>query len=370
MAPLKQFASTKWRVIRNYLKALKLKVYCLRFDKRPQTEIEMHAVRKIVLLRWDDKLGDAVMAGALVKALTQHPNNYKVTVITGKRTANWYRSIADVEVIETPKKRGKECAKWLGQFQGRFDLMVDLGTSFSFKELLATSNLCAARNLGYNKQKYAIFSDNVSPTHTHFLARYSEAYRLITQQKSEQMLPIPTPDFASAKQQFEHWLSELDGQDIGKVAVNLFGATKYRSFSHQQALTFLRNWRENFPQERIILIPVPDHLETLRALKQAFVDDPLVTLPDYTCSIQHSLAILACSDLCFTPDTSVVHFASAVDCPTLAIFQPNKTNFAEWHPIAPRSTTVFNAGPRLKGQQVYVANFSWEQLVSAHNKVL
>jgi hypothetical protein len=77
------------RALRNKQKKLKLSYYCQRFDKAPQTTVALTDIKSLALLRWDNKLGDAIMSGLLIKMLQQYRPDIQVSVITPSFCASW-----------------------------------------------------------------------------------------------------------------------------------------------------------------------------------------------------------------------------------------------------------------------------------------
>ncbi|WP_339385424.1 glycosyltransferase family 9 protein [Vibrio fluvialis] len=156
------------------------------------------------------------------------------------------------------------------------------------------------------------------------------------------------------------------------VAINLFGSSKYRQFSKTEAYKLLNLWLRDFPQDTLYLIPVPGKIEFLKELVTE-LENPRVQLLSETPSLAFSLQLLSQVDLCVTPDTSVVHMASALNTPILAIYADDPRNFQEWHPLSDKAEVVFNPPAKGRNDRVYVHDFEWsglkqkrESLLSSH----
>lgn len=334
------------RALRNKQKKLKLDFYCRRYDKAPQPKMPLKDIRSVALLRWDNKLGDAIMSGLFIKALQSARPDITVSVITPQFCGNWYQKATGCEVIHCGK-RGVKTAKALHQYHGQFDAVVELGTSFDFKELLALHELGASYNIGFNKAKHPIFNVCLPDETVHFKHRYQAAAELFCDQPIDGTIPlIPFTD------------QPLVQSDKTNVAINLFGSSKYRQFSKPEALKLLNYWLRDFPQDYLYLIPVPGKIEFLQDLVEECASDRVI-LPSETSSLEFSLQLLSQVDLCVTPDTSVVHMASALNTPILAIYADNPRNYQEWHPLSEQSKVLFNPASKGKHDRVYVHEFDW-----------
>lgn len=334
------------RALRNKQKKLKLDYYCRRYDKAPQPKMPMKDVRTVALLRWDNKLGDAIMSGLFIKALQLARPDITVSVITPPFCGNWYQKATGCEVIHCDK-RGVKTAHSFRQYRGQFDAVVELGTSFDFKELLAVHELGASYNIGFNKANHPIFNVNLPAEAVHFKQRYQAAAELFCSQPFDDVIPlIPYPS------------EQIVDAEKTNVAINLFGSSKYRQFSKPEALKLLNHWLRDFPQDYLYLIPVPGKIEFLQDLVEECASERVI-LPSETSSLEFSLQLLSQVDLCVTPDTSVVHMASALNTPILAIYADNPRNYQEWHPLSDQNKVLFNPATKGKHDRVYVHEFDW-----------
>ncbi|MEH0667520.1 glycosyltransferase family 9 protein [Vibrio scophthalmi] len=342
-----------FRYIRNKKKSLTLRYYSLRYDKAPVSNSSLKNVKSVALLRWDDKLGDAIMSGVFIKALCTYRPDISITVITPDFSARWYEKLNLCEVIRCDK-RSKRTAFTFKQYRDRFDAVLDLGTSFSHKELIALSMLNAQHNIGFNKQGHPIFNHCLPPSAQHFKQRYLDAAKLFIDRIENISIPLIPFDTNAT-------LAPSLASDY--VAVNLYGSSKYRQFSETDAVTFLKKWLDSFPTDHIVLIPVPGKSEVLERIVST-IASPNVVLPHNTPSLEFTLQLLSSCTLCFTPDTSVVHMASALNVPTLAVYADDPKNLDEWKPLSAENEVILNPKAKSLNDRVYVHQFEWDEFVS------
>ncbi len=347
-----------YRILRNRKKKLKLEHYCHLYDKAPISRVPFEDVKSIALLRWDNKLGDAIMSGLLIKTLQDLRSDIEITVITNGVCADWLEQATKCNIILCDK-RSVKTAHSFRQYNGQFDAVIDLGSSFDFKELVAIHELGASYNIGFNKQGHPIFNVNLPLEGEHFKERYLNAAKLFAEEV-EGSPSIPVVPFSR---------SAIVEHDRINIAVNLFGSSKYRQFSKSEAKKFIEKWLEDFPTDCIYLIPVPDKITFLQELITECKNERL-KLASNVASLEFTLQLLSDADLCVTPDTSVVHMASALNTPILAIYADDPKNYQEWHPLSDKAEVIFNPAPQGKHDRVYVYEFDWNELKKKRNSLL
>lgn len=342
------------RALRNKIKAWKLAHYTAKYDQDPShgKTVCLAHVKSLAILRWDDKLGDAIMCGVFIQALKCHRPDITVTIIAPSSCANWLNKATECRILACDK-RGRSTAKKFKQYTKQFDVVMDLGTSFDFKELLALHNLAAPINIGYNKHEHPIFNVHIPVTALHFKDRYLAAAQLFCSNVDLSNVRIPTVPFDSQTP-----LSSINSEHT-KIAVNLFGSSKYRQFSEAESIKLIRHWLNDFPQDHLYLIPVPSKIDMLKGLVRHFNDERLILMSE-TPSLELTLSLLHQVDMCFSPDTSVVHMASALNTPILAIYADDPSNFNEWKPLSSCSQVIFNPKAENRNDRVYVHDFEWQ----------
>ncbi len=353
-----------WRGRRNARKLSKLSLARARWDRRfSQADFDARNIQSLALLRWDDKLGDAITCTLLLTALARHRPDIQITVLTGTKSAPLFAGCPSTVTIEVLEKRSWDTAKALGRFAGQFDLVLELGSSLGERDLFALYQLQAAHYLGYGKQDFRIFDVHLPLSAHHFTQRYMAAAQLL----------CPT---ATIEREF-HVVRDVGADNIAtqffaniaqgpKIVLNLFGSASHRQFNYQEGLALLTRWKERFSGHQLILLRVPGQDALLDRLGRA----ASVAVSPAPATLSLTMALLDRADLVVSPDTSVVHFAGALDKPVLAIYQANPVNFAEWAPQSSRQALIFTREPDIANDKVRVAEFSWEDLAAAVNSVL
>ncbi|WP_193002361.1 glycosyltransferase family 9 protein [Vibrio litoralis] len=354
---------TQNRALRNKIKAWKLARTSQKYDKDPLSgsSPKIADVRSLAILRWDNKLGDAIMCGVFIQALQQYRPDIKVTVISPDFCANWLKKATHCDIILCGKRSQKTAIEFR-QYRGQFDAVIELGSSFDFKELTALYQLGAPINIGYEKFSHPIFNINIDSSAVHFKDRYLAVAKLFIPNTSLKNIEIPIIPFNESAT-----LPTLSNNK--NIAINLFGSSKYRQFSEVEAIKLLTRWLTEFPVDHLYLMPVPDKVSLLKHIVKKINNDR-VSLISETPSLELTLKLLSKVDLCFTPDTSVVHMASALNTPTLAIYADDPTNLKEWHPLSSRYEVLLNPKAKDNNDRIYVYDFKWQDLKEKRLKLL
>ncbi|WP_115717008.1 glycosyltransferase family 9 protein [Gallaecimonas mangrovi] len=354
-----------WRSQRNKRKAKKLKAAQAKWDKRfSDQSFSSDKIHKVALLRWDDKLGDAITSTVFISAITKHRPDIEVTILTGKVSAQLFVNIPGNVKVEVLDKRSWDTAKSLSYYKENFDLVIELGSRLGDRDLFALYQLQAPHYLGFDKDDYQIFDQTLPTTHKHFVDRYLAAARLLCPES-----PLERKFYILKDNTTEHQ-AEVFFYNLAttgpKVVLNLFGSALHRQFKEIEAKELINWWHEQFPEHQLILLRVPGKdlmLEKLAAETTAL-------LTPTPASLALTMAILRQTDLVFSPDTSVVHFAGALNKPLVTVYNNDQNNFREWAPISDNNSVIFSRSPAFLHEKINVSDFDKSQLKEAICNVL
>ncbi|HIF9278060.1 TPA: glycosyltransferase family 9 protein [Photobacterium damselae] len=355
---------SKWRTIRNQYKSLKFHAFKLRYDnKKSSYVLERKDISNILIYRWDDKLGDTIMSGLLIKILNKYRPDIKISVICGKTSKLWLEKIVKVDkYIFIDKRKYK---KFNFNSINKYDVFIDMSTGFSYKDLYLASKLDVKYYISGSDNTYNLI-DCYLNNESHFYQRYISASEYILDRKLESNdLIIPYPDFIKEEEFYKENIS-FSGNVI---AINLFGSGKYRRFSFIEAKKLLSRWLETHTDDLIILIPVPGESEFLIKLTNT-INNTRLRYFDVNVNFENVLAIINFADFVFTPDTAIIHMASALNKATIGIYRYDVKNLSEWKPLAQNSYVIFNRKPYFDNDSVYVHEFEWDELELTRSKIL
>lgn len=355
-----------FKKIKLFTRYLRAKVRDLKFSyfsvicsrKSMKDRSSLTDIKKVALLRWDGKLGDTIMTCHFIRLLEENDPSIEITVFSSSEIANeWIRKVSSKVKIINSQHRKFETPAFFKKYSKNFDVAFDSSESLRLKDMLALHYLNAKINIGYAMGN--VFDINIPREFVNIKDRQEKAVSLLLgREVKHSKLPIPI---------FSNCFDFEKTSDF-TVAFNFFGANKYRSFSFESAIKLIEDWLLEWPDEYVILIPVPGQMEYLSKLEKT-LSNKRVFLPKENPGLDLTLSILSVCDLCFTPDTSVVHMASVLNTPTLAVYRDAMFKYRAWKPLADNSRTVFYKDMVNEVDRGYVDSFNWSELVSMKNEI-
>lgn len=301
----KKFATLrKWNRKKNYLmKALRMRLAKMVWDLKEKNEFTLASIKKILLLRDDDKIGDMVVSTSLLRELSKKgytvdvlatPNN--VAIIENNPHIN---NIYLTSAVDTLQKLGAE----------RYDLIIDMGDKISPTSLRYLREVNGRNVIGFNKESYNIYNKSISYKgyNSHITERYSLLMKTLELQSFSTHYELFYPE--EFKAEVTEFLNGLGFQRV--ILINPFAADSRREMSFEQLIPLLTSLRTLYPQTAIVLL---DHLNKIDfSLPAGVFINPFQ-------NILAAIALIANVDLIISPDTSIVHIAAAYDKPLVSLY--------------------------------------------------
>tara|TARA_B110000914_G_scaffold221030_1_gene232089 strand:- start:97 stop:1245 length:1149 start_codon:yes stop_codon:yes gene_type:complete len=345
-----------WRRVRQYRKDAQLALARVIFDHRQSARsYDPSEAKHIAVFRWDDKLGDSIMATLFVDAVSRERPDIEITYITGKQGVSLLGGWSAINNLIVCGRRGWKTAWSLRKLKGKYDLVLELGSGMSAYELFALRQLRAKHYLSYGKQDYALFDLNVGDDAIHFPQRYLAAASIAVGRSVEGHFYLP--ESKDARRIAQDYIRSKPEQST-KALINLFAAGKHRSFTDEDAEEFLRWWLGQWPDIELMLLSVPGREEQLDRLLTA-IGSMRISRTPFPASIELTVALAKEADLVFSPDTAVVHIVAALGCPMIAVYRLKGQEFDAWHPWGSKARVLFNRQAVDKYDRVPAADFSW-----------
>ena len=267
------------------------------------------AVKTILILREDNKIGDSIVASGLIKALERA--GYAVDVVTGKDNAFIYQAASFAGKVFSHSSKKSSVLKTAYRLRRQqYDLLLDFGDDISASHYAFVSLINAKYTLGFNKEVFKRY--NVNIPYAFYDRHVSERYKTVMQKlglsAENYRYEITIPDIvANAVTMFMAPL--LPGK---LIVINPFAACKTRLMSDHQLGYVIEKIKQVTPDAVIIIIGPPALMESLkldaRAIKSPFT------------SFLSAAAIVKQADLIITPDTSWVHLACSYQKPLIALY--------------------------------------------------
>lgn len=115
------------------------------------------------------------------------------------------------------------------------------------------------------------------------------------------------------------------------IAFNISAGREYREFSVEKNIAILQHFTSLFPNVPIIIIAMDRDVQKANIIKQGI--SAMVCQVFNSKDILDVCAIVKLSEMAVSPDTSLVHIASAYKKPTVAFYSEMTTYIYEWMPF-------------------------------------
>jgi len=169
-----------------------------------------------------------------------------------------------------------------------------------------------------------------------------------------------------SKEKAEQFIQHL-GNDF-YIGLNLEGAVKGKKISFSDFEELANTIKKILPTAKIILFTYPKKRDQLnKKIKISNLTNVCLSYPTF--SIIDLCALVMKVNLVITPDTSVVHIASAFDIPIISIHEKNLNSFNLFKPQSTISRTVFSGEPdSLKGFKISEVVKFFEEIMNILGK--
>lgn len=297
--------------------------------------IEKNNIKSILFLRYDGKIGDMVVNTLMFREIKKVYPEIKIGVVTRGAAIDIIKNNPYVDKIYKYEKETAQIKKLAYEIaEESYDLLIDFSEMLRVKEMMFI-NLCKARiNIGLDKKEWNLFEvflegERDFKWNDHITARY-KAYL--------EKLGIENPDL-----NYDVYIDEnkkifiknflLTIKEKKKVVLNPYGASSHRSFS-QETLKFIAEYIAEKNAAVIIIFP-PDKKNYIEDFTKKSHCKSIYFIKEAE-SVQDSAALIEKADLVITPDTSIVHIASAFNKRLIAVYKKDnalsRVNQLVWAP--------------------------------------
>lgn len=309
-----------------------------------ESPIDLHKINRILILRYD-RIGDMIVTTPILRTLKQQYPHLRIDILASKVNAEIVRGTLFVDnllILET---------NWLRLLQQIASLRKqDYGVVLNFIFNRTTgpgilANLVAPKGLkvGQGLDRYAFYFNRLVKV-KRFEQHMLESYVTMIEQafgisvlREELSFQITIDD--DTKRFVNDWLqthalrrgAEAKGEGLPYLVLNPSGKHRDRSLEVQQVVALVKSLSTR-QGVRLVLLDSPGNealSEFIRGgsnIQQSLSYRTLTSKP-----LGELASLVEGALLVVSPDTSIVHFASAMQTPVLAIYAPRDAS-QEWLP--------------------------------------
>lgn len=341
----------------------RLQLFLMLFNQKnegPEAPVE----KRVLLLRLDGKLGDTITTTGFINAL--HEAGYKIDIVARKPNTFVYAYIKTPHRLYSLKKGIGALFVLLFKLRAKsYDALV-CSTHITDPASLWLSRFVPARTkIVFKNEQIDFFDVHIEKDffEKHVTDRYQQSLKAITGSTSPLVekyeLSLPEAAVNEAK--------KFIGDHKKVIVLNSFAGARLRNFSFATSKAII----ESLSQDALVISFGNDgDLHILREWKKHLHNANWIV--PHRGDFAFNAALVKLANAVVTPDTSIVHLASAVGAPLVAVYREDdgvEKNSKIWAPLE-------NKLENNKGQKIIFAplpdinNVDTRQIVSATKELL
>ena len=330
------------RIFQDYMREKRLKIGRYIWDRKKKSKIiegdnflKDNSIKSILFLRYDGKIGDMIVNSLIFREIKKVYPDIKIGVVARGAAIDIIRENPNVDKIyEYYKDRKKIKDLALKIKEEKYDLLIDFSEMLRVNQMMLI-NLCGARtNIGLDRKDWELFDLSIESGKDfkwteHITNRYL-AYLIKLGLKKEN-IDISYDIYLKDEKKYEDFFNEI--KENKKIILNPYGASKHKSFNIEtleNIITYLKD-----KDIAIILVYFGDKYKELEFLEKKYKS---VYIPKKIESILNTAILIKKSDYVISPDTSIVHIASAFNKKMIIVYPPKGGKYGVDHLVwAPKS---------------------------------
>lgn len=339
--------------------------------------ISENGIKSIVVINKTGKIGDMVVNSFMFREIKKNYPKIKIGVATKGNAREIVKFNTNVdELFDYSKEKLTELSQEIRTC--KYNLLIFITEEVKEKEMKFIS-LCNAKfNCGINKKGWNLFNISVDIGRDFsYDDHLTKCYSAILKKLGVKSEINTSYDIYFDDERIEKInLLEKQYENNRIVVLNPYGAGSLREFSKEKIIEIVKkfsklNWS-------VVLLYYGDKYKDVKEISLLFDN---VIIPDKISSILDSAVYIKISDLVITPDTGIVHIASAFNKKLIAVYQYPKEQLDEWidyriwYPNTKnKCTIIFPSGKLTKynidNDTVDINNFEFSEMENAIDEII
>ena len=358
------------RIFQDYMRAKRLKIGKYIWDRKEKAKIiegdnflKNNSIKSILFLRYDGKIGDMIVNSLMFREIKKVYPDIRIGVIARGAAIDIIKDNPNVDKIYKyykDRKKIKDLA--LKIKEEKYDLLIDFSEMLRVNQMMLI-NLCGARiNIGLDRKDWELFDLSIESGKDfkwteHITKRYL-AYLIKLGLKKEN-IDISYDIYLEDEKKYEAFFNEI--KESKKLILNPYGASKHKSFNVEtleNIITYLKD-----KDIAIILTYFGDKYKELEFLEKKY---KYVYIPKKIESILDTAILIKKSDYVISPDTSIVHIASAFNKKMITVYPPKGGKYGVdhlvWAPKSEYSRVIFCKDKIGTYDEIDINTFNMEEM--------
>ena len=366
------------RIFQDYMREKRLKIGKYIWDRKDKVKIlegngflEENDIKSILFLRYDGKIGDMVVNSLMFREIKKVYPYIKIGVVARGTAIDIIKDNPNVDKIyEYYKDRKKIKDLALKIKEEKYDLLIDFSEMLRVNQMMLI-NLCGARiNIGLDRKDWKLFDLSIESGKDfkwteHITNRYL-AY-LIKLGLKKESIDISYDIYLKDEKKYETFFYKI--KENKKLILNPYGASKHKSFNIEtleNIITYLKD-----KDIAIILVYFGDKYKELEFLEKKYKS---VYIPKKIESILNTTILIKKSDYVISPDTSIVHIASAFNKKMITVYPPKGGKYGidhlVWAPKSKYNKVIFCKDKTGNYDEIDINTFDFDEMKEEILKML
>ena len=366
------------RIFQDYMREKRLKIGKYIWDRKDKVKIlegngflEENDIKSILFLRYDGKIGDMVVNSLMFREIKKVYPDIKIGVVARGAAIDIIKDNPNVDKIyEYYKDRKKIKDLALKIKEEKYDLLIDFSEMLRVNQMMLI-NLCGARiNIGLDRKDWKLFDLSIESSKDfkwteHITNRYL-AY-LIKLGLKKESIDISYDIYLKDEKKYETFFYKI--KENKKLILNPYGASKHKSFNMEtleNIITYLKD-----KDIAIILVYFGDKYKELEFLEKKYKS---VYIPKKIESILNTAILIKKSDYVISPDTSIVHIASAFNKKMITVYPPKGGKYGidhlVWAPKSKYNKVIFCKDKTGNYDEIDINTFDFDEMKEEILKML
>ena len=326
----------------------KMKAYLLRtLTKKHSVDFDIKNAKNILFLRYD-RIGDMVITTSVFRELKLVYPHIKIYVLASKKNKDVLinNPYVDKIIINYKNNIFGDLSSLLKLRKQKIDVCVEFDHSVVPHAIIRLRIINPKKIISVAKDgRYGVSGDELmmydyyteKHQNTHFRNVWLDTLKPFGIEPESNKYDL----FFSSSQEKSalNYLNQFPSKC--KVGINLEGAVKGKKIQNTELEQICKGIKQVNDNVQIIILTAPNNLQSVSQLVEEIGLEYVV--PSYkTKTILDVAALIKNLDIIITPDTSIVHIASAFDKPIVTIHEKNQDSFQLFSPISSMNKTVFS----------------------------
>ena len=326
-------------------KKIKAKLLKL-LTKKHDVEFNLADAKKVLVLKYD-RIGDMIVATPIFRELKKKYPDISISVLASKGNRDVIKYNPYIDNVHTNYKNSllNDFLSLLKLRREKFDVCIELEHSVIPHAILRLKIINPKKVISIHKDgRYGIKGSELQlydfytkkNKEGHFGEIWLDTLSFFKIKPDSRKYDIFLSD--KERNKAKEFVSSIDSKI--KVGINLEGSFKEKQIQPEELKQICKGIYDNYSDIKIVILTTPNKSEKINKIISKMGFD-FVIQSYATDTMLDVAALIEQLDLIITPDTSIVHVASAFDKPIVSIHENNKDSYRLWKPISTLSKTVF-----------------------------